>query len=153
MEMPIEGCREEHREETDHGQRRRLYWEQTITDQSSSGLGVSKFCQERKIKLSTFYQWKRHLKLETKGKALSQPEEESNVIRFIPLSMKDRKSEERAENDQRTKIHLLKAPPEMEMPPWEVKLIFPNGHRMELRSRANKAWMGWLVQTISELGC
>src|SRR5580658_2666381 len=48
-------------------------WRQIIDGQRPSGLSVAAYCQERGIKDSAFYAWKRRLRSSAKPNRLSKP--------------------------------------------------------------------------------
>jgi transposase-like protein len=69
---------------------RKRYWQGVIREQRSSGLGISAFCREHEVPLSSFFQWRRKLK-ERRPKDEPVPgnhtRHEGSVAKFVPVQL------------------------------------------------------------------
>ena len=69
---------------------RERYWWGVIREQRASGLGISAFCREHEVPLSSFFQWRRKLQ-ERQHKDEPPPgsseAQEDSVAKFVPVQL------------------------------------------------------------------
>jgi transposase-like protein len=113
---------------------RERYWRGVIRQQRASGLGISAFCREHEVPLSSFFQWRRKLK-ERQHKDEPSPgtskAQEDSVAKFIPVS--------------------LHPPPTATRAGCEI--VLANGCRVIVPTQCDATWLGEILATLKEGAC
>ena len=69
---------------------RERYWRGKIREQRASGLGVSAFCREHEVPLSSFFQWRRKLKgrhAKEERASGNHTSQEDSAAKFVPVQL------------------------------------------------------------------
>ena len=69
---------------------RERHWRGVIREQGASGLGISAFCREREVPLSSFFYWRRKLKARQAKDAPipgNRSAREESEAKFVPIQL------------------------------------------------------------------
>lgn len=113
---------------------RERYWRGVIREQGASGLGISAFCREHEVPLSSFFQWRRKLKdrppQDEQAPRRSKAPEDS-IAKFVPLQ--------------------LHAPPTATRAGCEV--VLPDGCRVIVPRQCDATWLSEILGALQERAC
>jgi hypothetical protein len=125
------------------------FWAEVIADQSTSGMGMRRFCKHHQLSYSVFNYWK-YVKQKTKvasdtnkNCAVNIPND-NDVAKFIPLQIANT-----ASADVCTKNEAGSFCGEAS----EIKIIFKNEHRMVLPLAISEASLLLIVKAVAGLRC
>jgi transposase-like protein len=111
-----------------------LIFTRSIREQRASGLGISAFCREHEVPLSSFYQWRRKLQ---ERQAKDEPVPGNNtpledpVAKFVPIQ--------------------LPSPPTAMRAGCEI--VLANGCRVIVPTQCDATWLGEILATLKEGAC
>lgn len=113
---------------------RERYWRGVIREQGASGLGISAFCREREVPLSSFFQWRRKLKArqakDESGPGNRSPREESEA-KFVPVQL---------------------CPPPMAMRAG-CEIVLADGCRVIVPTQCDATWLVEVLGALQERAC
>lgn len=113
---------------------RERYWRAVIREQGASGLGISAFCREREVPLSSFFQWRRKLK---DRQAQDEPElcngtpRKAPVAKFVPVQL---------------------SPPPMTTRAG-CEIVLADGCRVIVPTQCDATWLGEILGVLQERAC
>lgn len=120
------------------GRRRNLererYWRGVVREQRASGLGISAFCREHEVPLSSFFQWRRKLQerdRKNESVAGSSTPREDSVAKFVPVE--------------------LPAPPMARRADCEI--VLADGCRVIVPTHCDAAWLSEILGALRERAC
>jgi len=136
-------------------------WQQIIADQESSGLKMTRFCEEHQLNLSTFKQWKYFLQQDNKKrddrnhecKIDKEERKEQNgklTTRFVPLQITANNllTDEHSED----KNNKVKAEGVIESV-TRMEIVFKNGHSIIMPSIVTAEELMVLIEQVAKLAC
>ena len=113
---------------------RERYWRGVIREQRASGLGISAFCREHEVPLSSFHQWRRKLKerqhQDDRAPRRSEAREDS-VAKFVPVELHDPPTATRA----------------------DCEIVLANGCRVIVPTQCDATWLGEILGALRERAC
>jgi len=113
---------------------RERYWRGVIREQRGSGLGISAFCREHEVPLSSFFQWRRKLQ-ERQRKDEPVPgngtPQEDSVAKFVPVQ--------------------LQPPPTATRAGCEI--VLADGCRVIVPMQCDATWLGEILGALQERAC
>jgi hypothetical protein len=105
-----------------------------IREQRASGLGISAFCRERDVPLSSFFQWRRKLK-ERQRKNEPAPgdstPQEGSAAKFVPIQLQPPLTATRA----------------------GCEIVLADGCRVIVPTQCDAAWLGEILGALKERAC
>jgi transposase-like protein len=113
---------------------RERYWRGVIREQGASGLGVSAFCREHEVPLSSFFQWRRKLQArqrEDEPAPRKSQAQEGAAAKFVPVQ--------------------LQAPPTARRAGCEI--VLADGCRVIVPTQCDSTWLGEILATLKEGAC
>jgi len=113
---------------------RERYWRGVIREQRASGLGISAFCREHEVPLSSFFQWRRKL------------EQRQHVDEPAP-----RNSTTREDSAAKFVAIELHAPPTATRSGCEV--VLPDGCRVIVPTGCDATWLREILGALQERAC
>jgi transposase-like protein len=113
---------------------RERYWRGVIREQQASGQGISAFCREQEVPLSSFFQWRRKLKerppKEERASGNNTPQEDS-AAKFVPVQ--------------------LQPPPTATRAGCEI--VLADGCRVIVPTQCDATWLGEILGALRERPC
>lgn len=113
---------------------RERYWRGVIREQRTSGLGISAFCREHEVPLSSFFQWRRRLQeRDRKNEPVpdnSMPREDS-AAKFIPVQLPAPHRARRA----------------------DCEIVLADGCRVIVPTHCDAAWLSEILGALRERAC
>jgi transposase-like protein len=113
---------------------RERYWRRLIREQQASGLGISAFCREHEVSLSSFFQWRRKLRERPRRDepgAAPDTSQEDSAPRFVPVE--------------------LPAPPTAGRVGCEI--VLADGCRVLVPTHCDASWLREIVGVLKEGTC
>ncbi|MCP4002861.1 MAG: transposase [bacterium] len=110
------------------------YWRGVIREQRASGLGISAFCREHEVPLSSFFQWRRKLQErqhQDEPAAGRSEAQEDSVAKFVPVQ--------------------LHSPPTATRAGCEI--VLADGCRVIVPTQCDATWLGQILATLKEGAC
>ena len=113
---------------------RERYWRGLIREQRASGLGISAFCREREVPLSSFFQWRRKLRerpaRDERSPRRSKAQEDS-IAKFVPVQL----------------------PPPPAATRTGCEIVLADGCRVIVTAHCDAVWLGEILAALKERVC